>query len=84
MVVKGVASPTFESSRTSQVRLADEEVSGKTSTPWWKRDQPPNMLDANSTQDLVDILAASGDKLVIVDFFATWCNACRALFPKLV
>ncbi|MEW5298511.1 MAG: hypothetical protein WDW36_001625 [Sanguina aurantia] len=41
------------------------------------------MVDIHSTQELVDALADAGDKLVILDFYATWCNACRALFPKL-
>jgi thiol-disulfide isomerase/thioredoxin len=28
--------------------------------------------------------ADSGDNLVVVDFFAKWCHACRALFPKVI
>ncbi|PNH04184.1 Thioredoxin-like 2, chloroplastic, partial [Tetrabaena socialis] len=39
--------------------------------------------DVNSIQELVDELADAGDRLVIVEYYAQWCNACRALFPKI-
>ncbi|GIL68235.1 hypothetical protein Vafri_21485 [Volvox africanus] len=51
--------------------------------PWWLKDNPANMKDINSIQELVDELADAGDRLVIVEFYAQWCNACRALFPKI-
>lgn len=41
------------------------------------------MKDVSSIQELVNELADAGDRLVIVEFYAEWCNACRALFPKL-
>eukprot|EP01026_Neomeris_dumetosa_P083589 TRINITY_DN9733_c0_g1_i1.p2 TRINITY_DN9733_c0_g1~~TRINITY_DN9733_c0_g1_i1.p2 ORF type:complete len:289 (-),score=41.35 TRINITY_DN9733_c0_g1_i1:1532-2275(-) len=56
----------------------------KTSNPWWTRDPAPNMIDINSVQELVDVLACNSSQLVILDFYASWCNACRALYPKLV
>eukprot|EP01024_Parvocaulis_polyphysoides_P001303 TRINITY_DN10352_c2_g1_i2.p1 TRINITY_DN10352_c2_g1~~TRINITY_DN10352_c2_g1_i2.p1 ORF type:complete len:165 (+),score=11.11 TRINITY_DN10352_c2_g1_i2:104-598(+) len=54
------------------------------SNPWWTRDQQPNMIEVHSKQELVDVLACFSSKLVILDFYATWCGACRALYPKLV
>ncbi|OMO91607.1 Thioredoxin [Corchorus olitorius] len=50
---------------------------------WWERNAGPNMIDIHSTQEFLTALSEAGDRLVIVEFYGTWCASCRALFPKL-
>ncbi|KAA8523239.1 hypothetical protein F0562_009662 [Nyssa sinensis] len=50
---------------------------------WWEKNAGPNMIDIHSTQEYLSALSQAGDRLVIVEFYGTWCASCRALFPKL-
>ncbi|KAJ0971367.1 hypothetical protein J5N97_019326 [Dioscorea zingiberensis] len=63
-----------------KVRAVVEEDDGP---KWWEKNCGPNMIDVHSTQEFIDALSKAGDKLVIVEFYGTWCGSCRALFPKL-
>ncbi|KAK7379949.1 hypothetical protein VNO78_32215 [Psophocarpus tetragonolobus] len=49
---------------------------------WWEKNAP-NMIDIHSTQEFLSALSQAGDRLVIVEFYGTWCASCRALYPKL-
>ena len=48
---------------------------------WWEKNAP-NMIDIHSTQEFLNALSQAGDRLVIVEFYGTWCASCRALYPK--
>ncbi|XP_042499978.1 thioredoxin-like 2, chloroplastic isoform X1 [Macadamia integrifolia] len=50
---------------------------------WWEKNAGPNMIDIHSTEEFLRALGEAGEKLVIVEFYGTWCASCRALFPKL-
>lgn len=57
-------------------------TAAETDQPKWWEKNAPNMVDIHSTQEFLDALSQAGDKLVIVEFYGTWCASCRALFPK--
>lgn len=50
---------------------------------WWEKNAP-NMIDIHSTQEFLSALSQAGDRLVIVEFYGTWCASCRALYPKVL
>jgi thiol-disulfide isomerase/thioredoxin len=67
-----------------QVYAADP-ASGTSEQPkWWERNAAPNMIDIHSTVEFLDALRDAGDRLVVVEFYGTWCGSCRALFPRVM
>lgn len=63
-----------------QATVAEKD---KDQPKWWER-SVPNMVDIHSTQEFLSALGQAGDRLVIVEFYGTWCASCRALFPKVI
>ena len=43
-----------------------------------------NMIDIHSAQEFLSALSEAGDRLVIVEFYGTWCALYKALFPKVM
>ncbi|XP_076928516.1 thioredoxin-like 2, chloroplastic [Bidens hawaiensis] len=74
----------FRSQRKQSLQFKIQATITETEQPkWWEKNAGPNMIDIHSTQEFLNALSEAGDKLVIVEFYGTWCASCRALFPKL-
>ncbi|XP_047338982.1 thioredoxin-like 2-1, chloroplastic [Impatiens glandulifera] len=96
-VFKGIHSPAdSDASSSSAVSLFGSRprnqfdffklnavITGTEQPKWWEKNAGPNMIDIHSTEEFLDALGQAGEKLVIVEFYGTWCASCRALFPKL-
>jgi len=50
---------------------------------WFQKHMTDNMVDVSGTSHFLEEMSKAGDKLVIVDFYAAWCHACKGLYPKL-
>eukprot|EP00244_Chara_vulgaris_P009461 TRINITY_DN4027_c0_g1_i2.p1 TRINITY_DN4027_c0_g1~~TRINITY_DN4027_c0_g1_i2.p1 ORF type:complete len:353 (-),score=46.12 TRINITY_DN4027_c0_g1_i2:263-1321(-) len=51
---------------------------------WWEKAGGENVKDIHSAQEFMEVLSSAGERLVVVDFYATWCGSCRALYPKIL
>ncbi|KAK2398103.1 atypical CYS HIS rich thioredoxin [Trifolium repens] len=78
--------PPYSSSPSTKQHLLPFKVCAtiaETGQPKWWEKNAPNMIDIHSTQEFLNALSQAEDRLVIVEFYGTWCASCRALFPKL-
>lgn len=83
LACSSAAATVFQRRHRSAGFIVHAVVTENEEPKWWERSAGPNMIDIHSTKEFLDALSQTGDKLVVVEFYGTWCGSCRALFPKL-
>lgn len=78
-----VSVPSDRLNERGLILLKAHATTAETEQPKWWDKSVPNMIDIYSAEEFLDSLSKAGDRLVIVDFYGTWCASCRTLFPKL-
>mmetsp|Transcript_32175 Transcript_32175/g.44628 ORF Transcript_32175/g.44628 Transcript_32175/m.44628 type:complete len:230 (-) Transcript_32175:116-805(-) len=74
----------FTSKRTQRSTIRVNAGGVEPGDKWFEKHKDiSNLRDISSTEQFLDELRNAGDKLVVVDYYAGWCGACRALYPKL-
>ncbi|KAM7257271.1 hypothetical protein ACFE04_013012 [Oxalis oulophora] len=82
LYVDGITTTTRKQLLSSSFK-ARARITDPNQPKWWEKNAGPNMIDIHSTQEFLTSLSEAGERLVIVEFYGTWCASCRALFPKL-
>ncbi|KAL5579235.1 hypothetical protein UlMin_011677 [Ulmus minor] len=72
---------TFLHDSCSIARSVQAAIAETEQPKWWEKNAP-NMIDIHSAQEFLSALSEAGNRLVIVEFYGTWCTSYRALFPK--
>lgn len=42
---------------------------------------PPNIRSLENEEDLQGIIESVGNRLLVMEFWATWCSACKTFLP---